>query len=560
MLEGTPATGRPADPTIAELREVTQPPSVRTRAGAEHWVASAYLRDVSPYLTRVLLKAGFSANGVTWLMIACTVLATFSTAWWTLAGAILTVVFIQLQMLLDCCDGEVARWRQTSSPKGVYLDRVGHYVAECGISVALGIRAARELELGNVWVSLGLLLGLLVCLNKVENDLVHVSRHYAGLPQMQDTESVRKPAQGAAPAGPADRPLRPVPPGLPLRGAVVVDLGGRRRRSLAGRRRHPVAADRPVCRRRRHPGRSPGRGVELAEAAMTGIVPTRPRYGVVVLTMGKRRGDLQRGLESLLEQRDVDLDVVVVGNGWQPTGLPDGVRAHGLPTNLGIPAGRNAGVDLVSGDLLFFLDDDARLPTPTVLAELAELFRADPTLGLVQPRVVDPEGRPAPRRWTPRLRASDPSRSSPAMSVWEGAVAMRREAFAYADGWPAPFWYAHEGIELAWRVWDGGWHVRYDGTIEVFHPAITPTRHPEFYRFQARNRVWLARRNLPLPVGLLYVLSWVLVGGVRLRTKAALRETVRGYQLGLSEECGVRRPMSWRTIGRMTRAGHPPII
>ena len=221
-------------------------------------------------------------------------------------------------------------------------------------------------------------------------------------------------------------------------------------------------------------------------------------YGVVVLTMGKRRADLQRGLESLLEQQDVELDIVVVGNGWQPTGLPEGVRAHGLPTNLGIPAGRNAGVDLVSGDLLFFLDDDARLPGPTVLAELAALFAADPTLGLVQPRVVDPEGRPAPRRWTPRLRASDPGRSSPAMSVWEGAVAMRREAFAYADGWPAPFWYAHEGIELAWRVWDGGWHVRYDGEIEVFHPAITPTRHPEFYRFQARNRVWLARRNLPL--------------------------------------------------------------
>jgi len=196
MLDPTPSTGRPVDPSIAELREVTQPPSVRTRAGSEHWVASVYLRDISPYLTRILLKAGFSANGVTWLMILSTALAAVSTAWWALAGAVLAVLFVQLQMLLDCCDGEVARWRQTSSPKGVYLDRVGHYVAEVGISVALGIRAARELELGNVWVSLGLLLGLLVCLNKVENDLVHVSRHYNGLPQMQDTESVRKPAQG----------------------------------------------------------------------------------------------------------------------------------------------------------------------------------------------------------------------------------------------------------------------------------------------------------------------------------------------------------------------------
>lgn len=196
MLDPTSSTGRPADPSIAELREVTQPPSVRTRAGSEHWVAHVYLRDISPYLTRILLKAGFSANGVTWLMIAATALAALCTAWWSVAGAILAVLFVQLQMLLDCCDGEVSRWRQTSSPKGVYLDRVGHYVAEVGISVALGIRAARELELGNVWVSLGLLLGLLVCLNKVENDLVHVARHYNGLPQMQDTEAVRKPSGG----------------------------------------------------------------------------------------------------------------------------------------------------------------------------------------------------------------------------------------------------------------------------------------------------------------------------------------------------------------------------
>ena len=196
MLDPTPSTGRPADPSIAQLREVTQPPSVRTRAGSEHWVASAYLRDISPYLTRILLKLGFSANGVTWLMILCAALAAVSTAWWSLAGAIAAVVFVQLQMLIDCCDGEVARWRQTSSPKGVYLDRIGHYVAECGIAVALGIRAARQVELGDVWVGLGLLLGLLVCLNKVENDLVHVARHYAGMPQMQDTEAVRKPQQG----------------------------------------------------------------------------------------------------------------------------------------------------------------------------------------------------------------------------------------------------------------------------------------------------------------------------------------------------------------------------
>ena len=285
-----------------------------------------------------------------------------------------------------------------------------------------------------------------------------------------------------------------------------------------------------------------------------------PAYGVIVLTQGRRPADLARGLASLQAQRGITTDIVVVGNGWQPADLPEGVRGVGLPENRGIPAGRNAGVQLVSGDLLFFLDDDAYLPDNDLLSAMARQFRADPHLGLIQPRVVDPSGRPAPRRWTPRVRVADPARSSPAMSVWEGAVAVRREALDYAKGWPGRFWYAHEGIELAWRVWDGGWHVRYDGELEVHHPAVEPTRHAEFYLFQARNRVWLARRNLPVLVGVAYVLSWVVIGGLRLRGRRAWVETLRGYRLGLTSDAGARRPISWRTVRRMARAGHPPIV
>ncbi len=102
--------------------------------------------------------------------------------------------------------------------------------------------------------------------------------------------------------------------------------------------------------------------------------------------------------------------------------------------------------------------------------------------------------------------------------------------------------------------------MRYDGEIEVHHPAIEPTRHAEFYRFQARNRVWLARRNLPVPVGIAYVFAWMIVGGLRLRGRTAWTETVRGYLMGVSAAAGHRRPISWRTVWRMTKAGHPPLL
>jgi GT2 family glycosyltransferase len=191
---------------------------------------------------------------------------------------------------------------------------------------------------------------------------------------------------------------------------------------------------------------------------------------------------------------------------------------------------------------------------------MAARFAAEPDLGLIQPRVVDPTGIPAPRRWTPRLRVGDPGRSSDVTAVWEGAVSVRREVFEAATGWPDEFFYAHEGIELAWRVWDCGYRVAYDGTISVNHPVIQPTRHAGYYRLSGRNRVWLARRNLPVPLGALYVLIWFVLTAARLRSGRAAIEVCRGYWDGLREPCGARRRMHWRTVWRMARAGRPPVI
>ena len=285
-----------------------------------------------------------------------------------------------------------------------------------------------------------------------------------------------------------------------------------------------------------------------------------PRYGVVVLTMGRRPDDLAAGLASLLAQRDVELDIVVVGNGWDPVGLPEGVRSLHLPENVGIPAGRNAGVPLVGGELLFFLDDDAALADDHFLATVAGRFLAAPQIGLMQPRVVDPSGAPGPGRWVPRLKVGDPAQPGPATSLWEGAVAIRRELFDRIGGWPDEFFYAHEGIDLVWRVWDEGYVAWYAGDLVVHHPVIDPARHEEYYRMNARNRVWLARRNLPLALEPLYVGSWVGMTLLRVRDPKALKAWFGGLVEGIEQRPTGRRPMHWRTVVQMTKAGRPPIL
>lgn len=283
-------------------------------------------------------------------------------------------------------------------------------------------------------------------------------------------------------------------------------------------------------------------------------------FGVVVLTMGKRPEDLRRAVASVLDQREVEVDVVVVGNGWRPTGLPDGVKTLALTENVGIPAGRNAGVDEVDGDLLFFLDDDASIPDPHFLASVKGRFDSDPQLGLIQPRVEDATGLEPPGRWVPRLIAGDRTRSGPATTLWEGATSIRRSAFDAADGWPAEFFYGHEGIDLVWRVWDAGYVCWYAGDLVVHHPVINPLRHEEFYRMNARNRVWLAKRNLPVVLEPLYVGSWIGLTVVRVRDRKALKAWFNGLAEGVRDQPEQRRPMKWKTAWRMTRAGRPPIL
>ena len=289
------------------------------------------------------------------------------------------------------------------------------------------------------------------------------------------------------------------------------------------------------------------------------------RIAVVVLTQGTRPEDLRLGIDSVLAQRGVTTDLVVVGNGWDPATseppLPSAVKTLHLEENLGIPAGRNAGVPLVDGSTLLFLDDDARIPSETFLQDALALLARDPGIGMIQPRLLDPAGEAAPRRWVPRIRKGDPGRPGAVFSVLEAVIVMPRTVFERAGGWAAPFFYAHEGIDLAWKVWDQGLRVWYAGDLVAYHPAVSPTRHSYYYRLNARNRVWLARRNLPGVLVPLYVGSWTGIQLLRwFRKPAVLAAWFGGWREGWRSDPGERRPIRWRTVWRMTLAGRPPIV
>src|SRR5260370_15974330 len=155
-------------PSLAELREVGQPQAVLDRLNDEHWLGRLYGRKLSPYATWVFARLGWSRNAVTIAFIACGIAAGVVIAFGGLAMAVIGAVLVQLYLIFDCSDGELARWSNKRSAAGVYLDGIGHYLAESALLVGLGFRAQGEFTVAGGYVTAGVAAALLAVLVQAE--------------------------------------------------------------------------------------------------------------------------------------------------------------------------------------------------------------------------------------------------------------------------------------------------------------------------------------------------------------------------------------------------------
>ncbi|MFD3495204.1 CDP-alcohol phosphatidyltransferase family protein [Streptomyces sp. NPDC058690] len=179
-------------PSVAELRPVVHPPGVKDRRSGEHWAGRLYMRELSLRVDRYLVNTKVTPNQLTYLMTVAGVLAAPALLVPGIPGALLGVLMVQLYLLLDCVDGELARWKQQFSLGGVYLDRVGAYLCDAAVLVGFGLRAADLWGNGRIdwlWAFLGTLAALGAILIKAETDLVGVARHQGGLPPVKEAAS-----------------------------------------------------------------------------------------------------------------------------------------------------------------------------------------------------------------------------------------------------------------------------------------------------------------------------------------------------------------------------------
>jgi hypothetical protein len=122
-------------PSLAELRARVHKERHREIG---NWLARRWGRPAAVYGTWLAVRLRLTAHQVTALALGMNLAGAAAFATGSLAGFVAGVLALHLAFWLDHVDGQVARWRGTSSLGGVYFDYLMHHIAASSLGFGLG--------------------------------------------------------------------------------------------------------------------------------------------------------------------------------------------------------------------------------------------------------------------------------------------------------------------------------------------------------------------------------------------------------------------------------------
>ena len=197
-----------------------------------------------------------------------------------------------------------------------------------------------------------------------------------------------------------------------------------------------------------------------------------PSFSVVVCSHNGSR-TMRDTCEGLLEIDYPDVEVIVVDDGsTDETG--DLAHEYGFRVitteNQGLSAARNTGWQAASGEIVAYLDDDAR-PDPQWLRYLAHTFMTTGHAAVGGPNVPPPESggveacvAAAPGGPIHVLTSDTEAEHIPGCNL-----AVRRAVLARLGGFDPRFRVAGDDVDICWRILEGGWTIGYSPAALVWH-------------------------------------------------------------------------------------------
>ncbi len=287
-------------------------------------------------------------------------------------------------------------------------------------------------------------------------------------------------------------------------------------------------------------------------------IQPKPGISVIILTWN-RKADVLEMLESLEKQTFRDFEVVVIDQA-SVDGTSEAiverfphVRIMTLRENLGVPGGRNVGVSLACGEILFFLDDDATLDVRSLENAWNE-FDRHPDVGIVTGRVADYyTGEMQRAYWVyPDYQLPQSENRFETFTFSGGVHAIRKSVLEVTGLYDDLIVFGPEEYGLSLRCFAAGYKIVYNPAIVLRHKG----RHrlgwdADRWQLYLRGRLFVALFYCPLPE-LLPILFEYLVGHLIQAIRNGFVQAYLGALMSVIQQWSAvlahRRPLNRRSF------------
>jgi len=223
-----------------------------------------------------------------------------------------------------------------------------------------------------------------------------------------------------------------------------------------------------------------------------------------------------------------------------------------LDRNIYATGGRNRGVAAAQGDICVFLDDDAVFEKDDALEKTLHYLQQNTDTSCIAFAVRNGNSKENESKYIPRFDKKHPAGNYYCGTFCGAGIAIYREAFKKLTGFWEPLLYHCEELDLAYRLTDKNHKILYVQDIVVDHFEVSKARPKGAYLyFSARNRPWVAIRNLPFLYALSTTLMWwgetlrlgIITGQIKYPLKGILDSIC-----GCRQAFATRKPVTPATI------------
>ena len=235
-----------------------------------------------------------------------------------------------------------------------------------------------------------------------------------------------------------------------------------------------------------------------------------PPVDVVLLSWNRVEMTIET-IENLVNQQGINLKVWIVDQGSEPANLQqlkdaaqqyENVYIHELEENVGVPGGRNIGIDLGTAEYTVSIDNDAIFESPHALAQVVQIFEQEPDLGVIGFRIRNfYTSQDDEFSWVyPKSRKSEREQRFTTTRFSGCGHAIRRSVFEKAGKYDADLFFYWEETDLSYRIINLGYRLIYEPAIVVLHKYSPEARvrweDKRFY-YLVRNAIYMFLKYAP---------------------------------------------------------------